>query len=170
MIGWLRWGSVRGVKEGKVQSGRAEVFEHLGRDEAMRPQDYGFAALPVDGQGLVMEVGGHTIILRQDVLASRPALADYEVCIWHKEGHKVTMRAGQIVEVQCEQLVVNAGTSVTFNTPLMTLNTASIQAPLATLVANVVNGLTNVLFAGKSGKDHTHGGVSRGPSQSDGPT
>jgi phage gp45-like len=163
MIGWLRWARVRGTTEGKVQSARVEVFDHLGRDEAMRPQDYGFTSLPVDGQGLVIEAGGHTIILRQDVLASRPELVAYDVAVWHKEGHMVSLKAGQLVQIDCDQLVVNATTSISLNTP-------SILAPMASLMAKLVTGTLDVIAGAKSGKNHTHGGISRGGAVSDPPT
>jgi len=161
-MSWLRWARVRGVKEGKVQSGRVEVFESTGRDDAMRPQDYGFAALPVDGEGLVLEIGGHTIVLRQDLLASRPQMAAYDVCVWHKDGHQVALKSGKLVQIDCEQLVINAATSVTINTPL-------ISAPTASLLSKIVSAATSLLVAGKEMSGHVHGGVSRGTASSDPP-
>jgi phage baseplate assembly protein V len=175
---WLRWARIRGVKEGKVQQGRVEVFDNLGRDEAMRPQDYGFASLPVDGQGLVIEAGGHTIVLRQDLLASRPQLPAYDVAVWHKEGHMVSLKAGQLVQVDCAQFVVNATTSVAINAPTVTISaptsitmvTPSIVAATATLLSRVVSAVTSLVVAGKEMSGHTHGGISRGAGQSDPPT
>jgi phage gp45-like len=162
-MNWLRWARVRGVAEGKMQQGRAEVFDSMARDEAMRPQDYGFTSLPVEGQGLVIEAGGHTIILRQDVLASRPQLAAYEVAVWHKEGHMVSLKAGKLVQVDCDRFVVNAATSITMATP-------SIVAATATLLSKVVSAVTSLVVAGKEMSNHTHGGISRGTGQSDPPT
>jgi phage baseplate assembly protein V len=177
-MNWLRWARVRGVAEGKMQQGRAEVFDSMARDEAMRPQDYGFTSLPVEGQGLVIEAGGHTIILRQDVLASRPQLAAYEVAVWHKEGHMVSLKAGKLVQVDCDRFVVNAAASVAINAPAVTITaptsitmaTPSIVAATATLLSKVVSAVTSLVVAGKEMSNHTHGGISRGTGQSDPPT
>lgn len=156
---FLRWASIRSLIEGKMQKGSVDVHDALGRDEAIRPQDYGFAAQPVSGQGLVMEVGGHTIILRQDRLAERPSLAEYEVCVWHKEGHHVTLKAGGIVQIDCDQFNVNAATSVTLNTPL-------INAPTASFISKFVKGLTDVLIGTKSMSTHRHKDVQHGTDNS----
>jgi len=115
----MRWVRIRGLKEGKFQKGRVEGFEGDVRDDAQRPQDYGYAANPVDGEGLKLEVGGHTIIVRMDRTAERPQLAAYEVAVWHKEGHMVRLRAGRIIQVDCDQFIVNAATKVQLNTPLV---------------------------------------------------
>ena len=143
-----RWVRIRGLREGPMQIGRVEGLENDTRDDAQRPQDYGFAAMPVDGQGLKLEVGGHAIIIRMDRLAERPHLAEYEVCVWHKEGHKLTLQAGGVVQVDCTQLVVNA--------------------PLTVISGDVTVGGTivsigDVTGAGVSLQTHTHGGVSAGP-------
>lgn len=127
----LRRARLRGLVDGKVQKVRAESLDDQAHDDAERHQDYGFAAHPVDGQGLVLHVGGHTIVLRMDRITERPQLAAYEVCVWHHEGHKVTLKAGRLVEVECDSLVVNASADVTINTPVMTVN-ASDQVVLAT--------------------------------------
>ena len=144
-----RWVRIRGLREGLMQIGRVEGLENDARDDAQRPLDYGFAAMPVDGQGLKLEMGGHTIIIRMDRLAERPHLAAYEVCVWHKEGHKLTLKAGGVVQVDCTQLVVNA--------------------PLTAISGDVTVGGTivsvgDVTGAGVSLQTHTHGGVDAGPS------
>lgn len=108
---------MRGLKEGTVQRVRVEASDIDGKDDVERFQDYGFAANPVYGQGLSLHIGGHTITLRMDRLAERPQLAPYEVSVWHKEGHHVTLRNGKVVEVECATLRVNATTEVEFLTP-----------------------------------------------------
>ena len=134
----LRRARIRKLVEGLVQRGRIEATENDAKDDAERHQDYGFAANPVDGEGLVLHIGGHTIILRQDRLRERPRLEAYEVSVWHKEGHHVTLKAGKLVECDCDTLVVNAATAVQLNTP--------------SLVHNNVN----------IGSTHGHGGVKGG--------
>lgn len=117
----LRRARIRRVAEGLVQRARVEALENDARDDAERWQDYGFAAQPVDGQGLVINAGGHTIVLRLDRIADRPQLADYEVTVWHREGHRLTLKAGGLIEADCTELhctgkitapVLEAGTSL----------------------------------------------------------
>lgn len=127
----LRRARLRGLVDGRVQTVRAESLENQAHDDAERHQDYGFAAHPVDGQGLVLHVGGHTIVLRMDRIAERPELDAFEVAVWHHEGHMVKLKAGRVVEVTCDHLVVNASADVTINTPVMTVN-ATDHVELAT--------------------------------------
>jgi phage baseplate assembly protein V len=158
----LRRVRVRGLAEGSVQRARVEGLPNESRDAVERWQDYGFAGNPLDGQGLRLEVGGHTVVIKLDRLASRPRLAAYEVCVWHEEGHKITLKSGGKIVMDCTELVVNASTSVTLNTPTIT-GTGNAT------VAGTLTGTTDVVFAGKSGKNHVHSGVQSGPQQSGGP-
>lgn len=157
-MGWwdniLRRARIRGVKEGLVQTARAEALENDAKDAAERWQDYGFACNPVDGQGLVINVGGHTIVLRMDRISERPQLEAYEVCVWHKEGHRVTLKAGKLVQVDCDTLVVNATVGVVFNTPEVHASTK--------LTAPTIEAADSLKIAGKEAKDHVHSGVAAG--------
>jgi phage baseplate assembly protein V len=176
----MRWVRIRGLTEGRVQSGRVEGLPNDARDGAQRPQDYGFAGNPVDGQGLKLEIGGHTVIIRMDRQAERPQLAAYEVAVWHKEGHMVRLKAGRIVEVDCDQYIVNtiqytvnASGGANFNTPLLA---ASAKATVGDTLA-VANGLTGggnasfasgrvsalgITAAGKVLDGHTHPDLTSG--------
>ncbi|MBK1683386.1 phage baseplate assembly protein domain-containing protein [Rhodoferax fermentans] len=145
----MRWVRIRGLTEGKMQKGRVEGLPNDVRDAAQRPQDYGFAGNPVDGQGLKLEIGGHTVIIRMDRVAERPHLAAYEVAVWHKEGHMVRLKAGRIVQVDCDQFVVNASAGVVFNTPAVTASGAMAAA-------------TSLKVGGKEVLGHNHGSVQRG--------
>ena len=140
----LRRARLRGLREGQVQVARAESLDHDAKDDAERWQDYGFAAHPVDGQGLVINAGGHTIVLRMDRLADRPQLEAYEVSVWHKEGHRVTLRAGQVVDVECAVLNIAASTSVTIDTPSLTVTQP------------------HLMVGGKQLAGHAHGSVQTG--------
>lgn len=154
LLNLLRRVRIRGLTEGKVQKGRVEVNPLDVRDNVERFQDYGFTAQPVDGEGLRLEVGGHTIILRMDRLSERPTLGAHEVCVWHKDGHKITLKNSGLVQIDCTRLVVNASQEVVFNTPKVSGSTL-IEAP-------TISGPTDVLFAGKSTKNHVHDGVAVG--------
>lgn len=164
----MRWVRVRGLMEGKMQKGRVEGLENDARDDAQRPQDYGFAANAVAGEGLKLEVGGHTVIIRLDRTAERPRLAAYEVSVWHKEGHNVTLRAGKIIEANCDVFRVNAAVKVELNTPLVSASqvvtaATSVQAPTMTAT-------TSLSVSGKEMKAHTHTNVQPGVGNSGPPS
>lgn len=177
----LRRARLRGLQEGPVQRARAESLESDAKDDAERFQDYGFSANPVEGQGLVINVAGHTIVLRMDRLAERPRMAAYEVVVWHKEGHRITLKAGGLVEVDCTRLVVNASGQIDLNTPTTNISGALNVAGNTTVggSASVAGGTSvggnlsvagnststgNVSGAGVSLAAHTHGGVQQGNS------
>jgi len=159
----LRRVRLRGLTEGLVQTASLVGFDADARDRAERFQDYGFSGNPVDGEGLRFEVGGHTIILRMDRLAERPRLAPYEVCVWHKEGHRVTLRAGQVVDVQCRQLNIVATDGVSIQTPTLALQ--GNQTTTGTATAQTVVGQADVKIGDASVKDHDHGNVANGPNR-----
>lgn len=142
---FLRRARIRNLKEGKVQAGRIEALENDSKDDAERWQDYGFSAQPVEGQGLVIHAGGHTVILRMDRLAERPALAAYEVAVWHKEGHRLTLKAGGLVELNGTRLDINMAGAVNINSASLNHNGKNV------------------------GDDHNHGGVLRGAVDTFGP-
>jgi len=151
MLDWLhnlvRRARLRGLVDGAVQVVRAEALESDAKDGAERWQDYGFSANPVDGQGLVINWAGHTVVLRMDRIGERPAMAAYDVAIWHKEGHEVRLKAGKVVQVTCDHLVVNAAQDVTITSPVVAINastsvTLTTPTTHATGVANVDGNLT----------------------------
>lgn len=158
---FLRRARIRGLKEGQVQRGRSEATENDVKDDAERFQDYGLAANPVDGQGLVLTVDGHTIIVRMDRLAERPQLAAYEVAVWHKEGHKITLKDGKLIQVDCDTYRVNAAVKVEYNTPLVT-NSGSMTNAGNMTAQGRVTGVAGVTAAGKALDGHTHPDITSG--------
>jgi phage gp45-like len=144
----IRWVRVRSLREGFMQSARVEGLPNDARDGTPRPQDYGFSGNPGQGEGLRLEIDGNTVIIRLDRSAERPELALYEVAMWHKEGHSVTLKAGRVVQVDCDVYRVNASTKVEFNTPDATFS-------------GTVHATGDIVGAGKSVSTHVHG--SSGP-------
>jgi len=165
----LRRARLRGVVEGLVQRVRAEALDDDAKDDVERWQDYGFAANPVDGQGLTLNVAGHTIVIRLDRLGERPQLAAYEVALWHKEGHMVRLKAGRVVEVICDELVVNATTRVAITSPQVSLVATSgvtLDTPVVnatgTVSAPTVVAASALSVGGVEVSGHTHPGVQPG--------
>ena len=191
----LRRARLRGLTEGKVQQVRAEATADDAKDAVERWQDYGFAANPVDGQGLVINVAGHTIVLRMDRITERPELAAHEVCVWHKEGHRVTLKAGRVVDVACDVLTINAATSVSITSPSVTVAASSavtLTTPQVSASGHVSSGgnvsaaaavsagtsvqapmltaASSLKVAGKEMGGHVHGSVQSGTDTSAPPT
>ena len=146
----IRRARLRGLIEGLVQRVRAESLNAVAHDDVERFQDYGFAANAVEGQGLVIEAGGHTIVVRMDRLAERPNLPSYVVAVWHKEGHSIHLKAGRIIQLDCDTLNINASAAVNINTPTVSLSNDLI-----------ING-TSLRVNGVEHVAHHHGGVSTG--------
>ena len=151
---WTRRARLRSLTEGLVQKARAESLENQAHDDAERFQDYGFAANPIDGQGLVMHVGGHTIVLRMDRLAERPRLAAHEVCVWHREGHCITLKADGVIEIKGASLRVDVTGDIAFKGGALSFDMAGgTRIAGGALSHNGVN----------IGSDHVHGEVEPGP-------
>lgn len=78
------------------------------------------------------------------------------------------------IELVAPLVTINASGSTTITTPTFTVNGDSKfngnAEATGTMKAPTVNGTTDVIFAGKSSKTHTHGGIQRGTGTSDGPT
>lgn len=179
----LRRARLRGLVEGLVQRVRSESLENDAKDDAERFQDYGLASHPQDGQGLVLNVGGHTIVLRMDRLAERPALEALEVAVWHAEGHMVKLKAGKVVHISCDHLVVDAAAGVVINSPTVTVNASdsiTLATPMVTAsdaldvggdghVTGTLTSDVDVFAAGISQVGHTHPNIRRGTETSDPP-
>lgn len=142
---WTRRARLRGLKEGTVQRVRAESLENQAHDDAERYQDYGFAANPVDGQGLVMHVDGHTVVVRMDRLADRPRLGAHEVSVWHKDGHKITLKSGGAIVIEGSSLDIRMSGAVDIQSAGLTHNGTNISG------------------------GHTHGSVASGPDRTSPP-
>jgi len=154
---------------GAVQKVRVDVNDTFGRDDVERLQDYGFSARPSAGEGIVIEVGGHLLVLRMDQTASRPKLELDEVSVWHKEGHSVTLKAGKKIVVDCDiyevntqTYIVNAATSAAFNTPTVTASAA--------LASQTINVEGTGMIDGVNVGEHDHGNVQQGLDRTDGPS
>ena len=92
-----------------------------------------------------MHVDGHTVVLRMDRLAERPQLAAHEVCVWHKEGHSITLKAGGVIEIKGKALTLAIDGAVAINSTTLTHNGVNISS------------------------SHVHGGIAPGPSNTGGP-
>lgn len=166
---FLRRARIRNMAEGKVQNARVDIFDTNDREGAERWQDYGFAAQPGSGEGLVIQAGGHTVVLRVDRIAERPQLNQYEVSIWHKEGHRVTLSEGRCVTFEnCAKVIFNADEEVAFNSP-KTRVAGDISVAKGIQAAGAIASDTDLQVGDLSMKQHAHSDVQRGNDTSGGP-
>ena len=129
MRGMLRRMLIRLLTEGTVQRVAVDGHDVEADDAVDRPQDYGFAGRPGAGSfAWVLEVDGYRIALRAEAAQGRPSLADWDVAMWHKEGHAIYLKKGRVIELDCDHLRVNATQSATFTTPQLTC-TGPVKAP-----------------------------------------
>lgn len=116
MINLIRRAAMRFSSAKLVQKYNITVFETNSADGIERFQDYGFTGQPAEGQGLVIDAGGTFFVLRVDQLKERPELADDEVAVWHKEGHKIHLKGKRLIQVECDDFEVKAKKSIKFDT------------------------------------------------------
>jgi len=90
-----------------------------------------------------------------------------EFWLVHKSGSLLKFHNDGTIEVSASARMSYTAAGHDFHGPVTmddTLNAAG------TITAPIVDGTTNVLFGGKSGIAHAHGGIQRGSGTSDGPT
>lgn len=159
MIKLLR-AKIAELRDGHVQRASVQVFDNLSRTAIERLQDYGFAAAPTDGNGLVLSVAGHMFILRMDKPTGRPDLGTDEVAVWHKDGHHIILKSGKVIDVDCETFNIKAN--------LVNIDAPNINAPQSLLTtANLKSETANV--GGIEFSNHGHDNVESGNDTSGGP-
>lgn len=95
-------------------------------------QNYGFAADAVEGEGLQIELGGFTLLLACDRPDDRPALAPFEVKVWHKEGHYISLDAGGKITAKGTDIEALASGAVTAKANVVKVEasaSATLKAP-----------------------------------------
>lgn len=106
-----------------IQTVQLSLMENEVRSDLERFQEYGFTSVPLDGaEAAVIFMGGnrdHGIVVAVDDRRYRlKGLAAGEVALYTDEGAKIVLKRGKIIEVECDQFVVNAETKVEFNAPI----------------------------------------------------
>ena len=152
-----------------IQQYKINVFENRASENAERFQDYGFAAQPSEGEGLVIDAGGSVIVLRIDRLKDRPSLGNDEVAVWHKDGHKIHLKSGKLIEVDCGTINIKASEGVNFDTPQISNTGAYSGAGDVTSAAQVsdATGTMQSMRGTFNGHDHNEtDSVTNPPNQS----
>lgn len=146
----MKIGHVSDVNEGLMQTLRVDVNAIDASDDVQRWQQLGFASKPVDGDAaLVVSVAGHRFVVAVDDLASRPKdLSAGEVALWHRDGHEVRLKNGQVINAQCKRMVINAEDEFVVNTKKAVTNASTravVNSPLTRVSAMLnVGGITTL--------------------------
>lgn len=109
---------------GGLQVVQLSLMENEVRSNIERFQEYGFTSVPLAGaEALAAFLGGnrdHGIVIAVDDRRYRlKGLAGGEVAIYTDEGDSIILKRGNKIEMNTSELIVNAETRVTFNTPLV---------------------------------------------------
>lgn len=160
----------------KMQECQVTIMADETLDGVERFQQYGFSSVPLVGAETInLSVGGnrgHSVNICVDDRRYRiKGMADGAVAIYTNEDnnaqqHSIVLSSGRLVDVYCDKMTINADTSLTINTPLMTATAAQVTVNAATNVLidtpeiTIPNG--DVLAKTISLVDHIHPGDSGG--------
>ena len=118
-----------------------QEIEHL--------QQFGFTSNPpVGSDAILVPLGGttsHSVIIATEHASYRiRTLKSGEVAIYNQSGASITLKDNKIIDIDCNELNINASTAVNINTPTVTCS--------AQLTANgQINGHSGLAVSGGSG-------------------
>lgn len=139
----IKIGQVSQVKDDLLQTMRIDINAIDASDDVARWQQLGFASKPVEADAaLVLSVAGHRFVVAVDDLENRPkALKGGEVMMWHRQGHHVHLKDGQVINAKCKRMVIDAEDEYVVNTKKAVTNASTravINTPM-TRVSDVLN-------------------------------
>lgn len=103
---------------------QASMLSDETRDKMERLAEYGFTSVPLSGaQAVAVFVGGErghgVVIATGDSRYRKTGMQPGEVALYTHEGAFIHLKEGRIIEMDCDELIVKAGTKVRFETPLV---------------------------------------------------
>ena len=142
----------------KMQSLQIRLTAGELKDGVEHFEPYGFTSNPKPGaEVLTAFLGGDrshaVVVVASDRRYRISEVAPGEVVIFTDEGDKIHFKRGQVIDIETQTLNIKAGTSVNFDTPVIT------QTGRIVSVGDQVAG-------GVSQIEHVHGSVMFGNSQS----
>lgn len=108
----------------KMQELQIAIYNDEVRDRVERWQDYGFTSHPHPGaEAIVLALGGNTdhgaVIKVDDRRYRKTDLTQGEVAIYDDQGQVITLKRGNLVEIETAgTVVVKAGTKMRVETPV----------------------------------------------------
>lgn len=142
----------------KMQSLQIRLTAGELKDGVEHFEPYGFTSNPLAGaEVLTAFLGGDrshaVVVVASDRRYRISEVAPGEVVIFTDEGDKVHFKRGQVIDIETQTLNIKAGTSVNFDTPLITQTGRIISDG-----DQVAGGVSQI--------EHVHGSVMFGNSQS----
>lgn len=136
--------SSRGIQSAQVSGLAGEVIqdvEHI--------QQFGFTSHPPAGtEAIILPLGGassHAIVIGTEHSSYRiQALDSGEVAIYNQSGASITLKNGKIIEIDCEQLNIQAAAGVRIDTP-------NVQCSQQLTAAGQINGNGGMAIQGGTG-------------------
>lgn len=136
--------SSRGIQSAQVSGLADEVIqdvEHI--------QQFGFTSHPPAGtEAIILPLGGassHAIVIGTEHSSYRiQALDSGEVAIYNQSGASITLKNGKIIEIDCEQLNIQAAAGVRIDTP-------NVQCSQQLTAAGQINGNGGMAIQGGTG-------------------
>jgi phage baseplate assembly protein V len=131
---------------GAIQTAQARLLAGETQDDVERIQQYGFTSNPPPGsEAVIVFQGGnrdHGLIVATDNRKYRVrGLKSGELCIYTDEGDKITLKRGNLIEVETQTLRITAGAAVEIDTPAFTVTTdaARVETPLLTCTGEILD-------------------------------
>jgi phage baseplate assembly protein V len=142
----------------KMQSLQIRLTAGELKDGVEHFEPYGFTSNPLAGaEVLTAFLGGDrshaVVVVASDRRYRISEVAPGEVVIFTDEGDKIHFKRGQVIDIETQTLNIKAGTSVNFDTPLITQTGRIVSDG-----DQVAGGVSQI--------DHPHGGVMPGNGQS----
>lgn len=159
---------VRVNSTGGVQTVQAKGLAGESLQDTELFQHYGFTSNPLKGtMAIVVPVNGktsHSIVIATEHAAYRlKALKSGEVALYTDEGSSVILKRGRIIEVTCDEYIVNAKSKYQVNTvnyDVTATDKAEFETPLLKGSNEVADGNStmNKMREIYDDHDHNHGG------------
>lgn len=158
--------------EGDIQLVQTAALADETLQDVELMQQFGFTSTPpTESEVLVIPVGGkttHSVIIASEHGAFRvKGLQSGEVAVYDQSGSSIVLKQGKLIEISCDNLVINATQKIAFNTPLVEASeVVTIQGQLNGNGGMAVSGGSGASFSGNvvqlSGNFTTNGDVVAG--------
>lgn len=125
-------------------------------------QHFGFTSVPPPQSDVViLPVGGkttHSVIIATEHGAFRvKGLKNGEVAVYDQSGSTIVLKQGKLIEMSCDNLIINASQKIALNTPL-------VEASNVVTVQGQINGNGGMAVQGGSGATFSGDVVQQGGS------
>lgn len=118
-------GKLTAIKSGEaIQKAQISGLSGEVLQEVEVIQQFGFTSvLPTGSQVVILPVGGrttHSLVIASECENYRiQALKSGEVAVYNQSGASIILKEGKLIEVNCNEFILNASQKISLNTPLV---------------------------------------------------